>query len=233
MSLNQFEDEGTTNANANATAASPTPAPAGAPAAQTTAVAVKQAGGVALAMTNPAGGLKDAFPLEWNSLPRVLATNGSFYFKDEGNKAIGDEIVLDLVTIQDHWMLAPGDDRAEAKQYLRYSTDGVTATDGTDLKEHLKNLQELGYTRAAITQRLVIAGELVSTNKDQTRVGELVMIDLPPTGRGSFSSYTIQAAHAVSRGRKTVEEARRVKVRAVPAVSKQNKNYTQTVFSLN
>lgn len=234
MSLNQpktntaaaFESEDEVIA---ATSTVATPA-AKAAAASATQVALKAVGAVAVQSQNVISDLKDAFPLEWDSLPRVLATNGSFFFKDDERNAIGDEIVLSLITYQDQWVVSPNDRKADT-DLLKFADNETTAKDGTDLKQHLAELKELGWEKAAITKRLIVAGEMLKANKDDSRVGQLVLIDLPPTGVASFKSYTLQASYAVAKGRKTAEDAKTVTLKAVVDTNKAKETFTKIVFS--
>lgn len=219
----KFEDEGENVADeAQVTETAQVEQPA--QASTSTAVAQVQATPAALAARDilkkgSLSVLKDAFHIEWNSVERILAAQGQFKFKDNDHK-LGEEIGITLMSYQDRWVCSPNDDKAD-KELVKYSDDGFTATDGTDLKEHLAGLKADGYSKAKIEKRMVILGELTSESgkTESERIGSLVQIDLPPTGVGSFNTYLLQAAFALGKERKTFEECQSMKLKAV-AMSK-------------
>lgn len=174
--------------------------------------------------------LKDSFHVEWNSVPRILAAQGQFKFKEDDFK-IGEDIEMTLLSYQDRWVCSPNDDKAPIET-VKYSDDGHKSTDGTDMAEHLENLKAEGWSKAKIDKRMVIVGELVkeSGKTESGRLESLVQIDLPPTGAGAFNTYILQAAFAVGKGKKTFEEAQHMKLKAV-TVSKPYE-YTKITFSL-
>ena len=229
----ETEDETTATA-APAQAAAPAPAPA--PAASTsTAVATQGTRAVASAAAvvkqNVLSDKKDAFRVEFDSLPRILASQGSFQFKDT-EEDLGAQVQIQLMSYQDSWTCGPNDTKADA-DLVKYADNPTTAQDGTDLKQHLADLKAQGYSKASIAHRCVIVGELVSSQGKvaSDRTGELVQMDLPESGRRSFNTYQLQASYAVAKGRKTAEEASLLTIKAVKEKSKQGEMYTKTVFA--
>jgi hypothetical protein len=217
-------------------AATPTAAPA--PAATTevavqksSALAVARPNAVAVVKQNVLSGMKDAFRVEFDSLPRILASQGSFQFKDT-EEDLGDQVQMQLMSYQDSWTCGPNDTKADA-ELVKYADNPDTANDGTDLKAHLDDLKAQGYSKASIAHRCVIVGELISSNGKvaSDRTGELVQMDLPESGRRSFNTYQLQASYAVGKGRKTAEEAALLTIKAVKEKSKAGEMYTKTVFA--
>lgn len=174
---------------------------------------------------------KDAFRVEFDSLPRILASQGSFIFKDT-DEDLGAQVQIQLMSYQDSWTCGPNDTKADA-ELVKYADNPTTAQDGTDLKEHLDDLKAQGYSKASIAHRCVIVGELVSSQGKvaSDRTGELVQMDLPESGRRSFNTYQLQASYAVAKGRKSAEEASLLTIKAVKEKSKQGEMYTKTVFA--
>lgn len=214
-----------------------TVAPAATPEAvqQPTAVAVQGTRAVATAASvakqNVLSMMKDAFRVEYDSLPRLTASQGSFVFKDT-EEDLGSQIQVALLSYQDSWVCSPNDKKADI-ELVKYADNSVTARDGTDLLAHLQMLKEQGYTKASIAHRCVIVGELISTSgkSASNRVGELVQLDLPETGRKNFNTYQIQASYAVAKGRKTAEEAALLTMQFVKAKSSAGETFFKIVFA--
>ena len=236
---NKFETEEDTSATAQVqdTAEANTDA-APEVAAATTAVATQgtralaNPGAKALVTQNVLSDKKDAFHVEFDSTPRLAAEQGSFVIKFDGTETdIGAECSIEMMSYQDSWVVSPNDKKADV-ELVKYSDDGVTSKDGVDLKQHLQDLIELGYSKAKIAHRCVVVGELVSTAKGgEDFIEKLVQIDLPESGRRSFNAYTLQASWAVGKGRKTAAEASVLKLKAVKDKTKSGEVYTKVSFS--
>lgn len=182
-------------------------APAAAPAAPASAIALS----VKSALAASAGALedmdivsmhKDKLRVEWNTLDRIQASNGNFMDKGKGSGvSMGDQIQLRLVSWQDSYQVSPGSDDAEAKQYVRYSDNGKTLSDGSSIAEYVQRLKtELGYPKAACDHRVVIAGVLEATTKETRLAGGLVQIDLSKTSRSEFDKYRVGTAFKIGKG---------------------------------
>lgn len=182
-------------------------------AATSTAVAAKPTGAVApmAAMTNPLEALKGAFHVEYDTLRNLNINQGNVIDKTTG-KAMGDTIGLELLTYQDQWVVSPGVDGDEAKEHVRYSDDGITATDGTDMKAHLALLKQSGFADAKMSERLVIAGSVFEPGKLKDLKDSLVQINLPPTSRAAFKRYLMDQAFRVSKGLLSADGANRIKI---------------------
>jgi hypothetical protein len=176
--------------------------------------------------------LERALEVDWDSLPRVAANQGSFYLKED-DVNIGDEITLSLMSYQPTWCCSPNDTDADNK-LVKYGDNDTTAQDGTNFAEHLKFLKDEGFDKAKLSHRMTLVGELVSvTGKGgagEEMVGNLVQIDMSESGRKSFNTHSIQSTFAVSRGRKTAEQAAVLKLTAV-VVKEPGRQYTKVVVS--
>ena len=200
---------------------------------KTTALATKGSRAVATASAvmkqNVISGLQDAFRVEYDSLPSIGASQGTFSIKSDDTD-IGPEIKIQLLSYQDSYTCGPNDTKADV-ELVKYSDDGITSRDGVDLRKHLNDLLEQGYTKAKIAHRVILVGELLETKNPCNNIGELVQIDLPDSGRRAFNSYTLQASYAVAKGRKTPEEATILTLKAVIEKSKAGEKYTKVAIS--
>ena len=195
--------------------------------AATTAVAVAPRQPV---MTNIFDGLKDAFPVDFDTVPRIAASQGSFVVKGDKEVELGNKITATMISWQEQWVASPNDKKADI-ELVKWSDDGVTSRDGVNLKEHIKDLLEQGYRQAKIAHRVILVIELVSTKENgEDLVGELYQIDLPDSGRRAFNAYKIQASYAVLKGRKTQEEALTMDMEAVKTKSRTGEDYTKVSF---
>ena len=178
---------------------------------------------------NVLSGLKDAFHVDFDSLPSIAANQGSFAFTDS-EQELGTEIVVQLMSYQDSWVASPNDTKAD-KELVKYSEDGVTAKDGTNLLAHVTDLKEQGFSKAKLAHRCVLVGELIKAGVEGIdRVGELVQIDMPESGRCGFNTFTLQASYAVAKGRKSVDQAATLTLRAVKEKTKAGEQYTKITF---
>jgi hypothetical protein len=171
--------------------------------------------------------LSEAFRVDYDSLPAMQASLGTFVMKADETD-LGAEVSLQLMSYQQSWVASPNDTKADV-ELVKYSDDGKTSRDGVDLVAHVADLKEQGYSKAKINHRVILVGELVSTKSGAGPVGDLVQIDLPDSGRRSFNTYTIQASYAVGKGRKTAQEAAVLTLKAVNDKTKSGEKYTKVV----
>lgn len=213
---------------AEAAAPAAAAAPASEPVAATTAVATPRNTAVAVA-GRPVDVIKqnfqDAFKVDWNTLNRIQATNGNFVDVEEGKRVIAPEIVLEVMSYQDNWQYSPGTDDDTDIQYVRYSDDGVTCTDGTNMNEHMEAMRVAGYTEGKLAQRVVIAGTIVGGTHD----GKLVQLNLAPTSKAMFDRFRMQVSIDIAKGKRAPEDVQTLKLRAVPE-SKGKNTWTKVVF---
>ena len=178
---------------------------------------------------NIISGLQDAFRVEYDSLPAVGASLGTFVRKADETD-LGPELKLQLLSYQESWVASPNDTKADV-ELVKYADNSKTARDGTDLAAHVEDLKAQGYGKAKINHRVILVGELLEAPKDDSMVGDLIMVDLPDSGRRSFNTFTLQASYAVAKGRKSAEEATILTLKAVNDKTKSGEKYTKVVIS--
>ena len=178
---------------------------------------------------NIISGLQDAFRVEYDSLPAVGASLGTFVRKADETD-LGPELKLQLISYQESWVASPNDTKADV-ELVKYADNSKTARDGTDLAAHVEDLKAQGYGKAKINHRVILVGELLEASKDDSMVGDLIMVDLPDSGRRSFNTFTLQASYAVAKGRKSAEEATILTLKAVNDKTKSGEKYTKVVIS--
>ena len=183
----------------------------------------------AVMKTNVISGLKDAFRVEFDSLPAIGASLGTFVRKADETD-LGPELKLQLISYQESFVASPNDTKADV-ELVKYADNSKTARDGTDLAAHVEDLKAQGYGKAKINHRVILVGELLEASKDASMVGDLIMVDLPDSGRRSFQTYTLQASYAVAKGRKSVEEATTLTLKAVNDKTKAGEKFTKVVIS--
>lgn len=217
-----------------ASAPAPTPVATAAPAAaplvvqvpRSTAVASMQAGHQFMES------LKDALRVDWDTLNRLKANQGRIAWD---KVSLGEWFEFSLISWQDNWLVSPGSDTDEAKQFAKYSDDGKTIKDtGEDIQVYLQRLKDLGYADARLGKRCVLAMELIDCDKDVDSVedGMLFQIDLAPTSRASFDRYRAQAALDIGRGRASGDDVVRIRGTAVVKTGGGgSKEYTQLEFT--
>lgn len=167
------------------------------------------------AMVDPLETLKDVFPVEFDTLPSIQLNQGNAMYKDT-NAMLGDEIGLELLSYQDQTVCSPGVDGDEAKEHVRYSDDGITATNGDDMAEHLAKLKAAGYDKASLSKRVVIVGSLFDPGVKGAKIAgmrdKLVQINLAPSSVKGFKGYRAQEAFKIGKGLAKIEGVERVRI---------------------
>ena len=174
--------------------------------------------------------LQNALPsIDWGVLPRLVATQGQL--RDGDKNRYGEFATFSLLSYRDYWVVSPGDDGQEAKEYVRYSDDGLTLTeDGRDVNDYLNELREVhGYTKAAKKQYTSLIGILEDADapkeKASDNIGQMVEVSLSPQSRKSFQAYLLQRTVQVARGVASAEGSERLKLVA-EAKSANGKDFT-------
>lgn len=208
---------------ATAQAAAEVAAPIPGPAAEVSqgAVAVKPSGGMVVGVGRPVDVVKEMFhnalgQLQWNTLHRVQANQGNFLDLEQGKASIAQEIHLELMSYQANWQISPGTDDPDDIQYVRYSDDGKTTTQGEDCMEFLKGLKEANYDKAKLSERCVLAGRIIAipSNPNHPMVGELIQIDLPNTSKQQYDRYRFKVSLDVREGKYDAAAAGLMKLKA-------------------
>jgi hypothetical protein len=150
-------------------------------------------------------GLRDAMRVDWNTLTRLKMNQGRISM--EPNINFGDWVDFELLSYQQNYLISPGSDTPEAKDFAKYSDDGKTVKDtGEDCQAYIKRLQDLGYTKARMGKRVILVASLLDCDKDaEITDGMLFQIDLPPTSREAFERYTNQTAFDLAKGRTSAD----------------------------
>lgn len=220
-------------------AASPAPAAqadkltATAPATQASAaVAVVKPANTAVAIAQHMEKLtayRDALHVDYNTLDQIIATNGNFVDR-ESKKVLGDTVVFELLSYQDSYVVSPEDDDAP-NDVVRYSDDGVTCSDGTDVQEHLVWLKANGYPKARLKQRVVVVGGVESAAKSADFNDKLVQFDVAPSSRVQWQRYLANTAYLMKKGTLVAGDSQRIKVEAVLSNSSNNDTFTLMKFT--
>lgn len=202
-------------------------------AAQTASTAIAAAGASAVTtfkkMETILSNLKNALPkIDWGVLPRLVGSSGRL--RDGDKQGYGEWVEITLLHYQDQWVATPGDDSAEAKEYVRYSDDGVTLNDdGRTIDQYLEYLRTLGYTKAAKKEYTSLVGILEDAEKFEKdakdNLGAMIEISLSPMSRKSWQAYQLQRSVQVARGVKPEEGSDRIKIVA-RAESKGDRDFT-------
>lgn len=197
--------------------------------ARTSALANPNPTASAIMSANVISGLKDAFRVEFDSLPAIGASQGTFSLKADDTD-LGSEVKIQLMSYQSSYTATPNDTKADV-ELVKYSDDGITSKDGVNLLKHIEDLKSQGYSKAKIAHRVVLVGELLESKIPCDNVGELIMVDLPDSGRRAFNTYTLQASYAVAKGRKSVEDASILTLKAVPEKTRTGEKFTKVTVS--
>lgn len=167
-------------------------------------------------------------PVTFDMLVPLVATNGNIC-KRSDKKPVGDQVSFELMSWQDSFTVSTGDDKAP-KDLTRYSDDGVVCSDGTLVSEHLAYLRSLGFAKAALKQRAVVVGSIISCSRTQELDDELVQFDLSPQSRASFLNYALGCVNKIRLGKLTPEQV--TKIKATAELSTMNGNtFTKLMFS--
>lgn len=171
---------------------------------------------------------RNRLKVDYNTLTALSVNNGNFVMR-EGKKPIGSELCFKLQSYQDHYVVSPNNDKAPV-EIVRFSDDGVTCSDGTNVQEHLDWLKRNGYPTAKLQQRTIVVGAVLSCSDAPDLVGTLVQIDLAPMSRTQWNRYMANSAFQIEENLKTADQVLRIKGKATLADSK-GKSFTMAVFS--
>ncbi len=168
---------------------------------------------VSMTKANPFTALENAITVDYNTLTRLMCTNGN-YVNKENDAILGDTIGLELISKQKSFVLSPGGDSddQESLAYVKYSKDGETTDDGESMQECLAIAKQAGYTKAKIAERLILVGCLFDPGKQGGMKNDLVQIDLAPLSKDNFKRHEIAVAFGISRGNLPREGAERLKM---------------------
>jgi hypothetical protein len=156
---------------------------------------------------------KDALSVDYNTLDQIIATNGNFVDR-ETKTVLGDTVVFTLLSFQDSYVVSPNSDEAP-DELVKYSSDGVVCSDGTDVKSHLEFLKSSGFPKASLKQRVVVVAAIESAVKTDKFNSTLMQFDLSPASRTQWQRFTANVAYGLSVGKFKPEQISRVKAETV------------------
>ena len=178
--------------------------------------------------TDVISSLKNAMPVTFDMLVQLVATNGNIC-KRSDKKPVGDQVSFELMSWQDSFTISTGDDQSP-KDLIRYSDDGIVCSDGTLVADHLAYLRGLGFAKAALKQRAVVVGSVISCSRTTELDDELVQFDLSPQSRASFLNYALGCVNKIRLGKLTSEQVTKIKATA-EVVSMGGNPFTKLMFS--
>lgn len=205
------------------------PAPSVTPVTQVPAVVKPTAVGFNM-VDNPISKLKDAIPVEYNTLSQLQAQQGNF-FEKETKTPMGDWMIAEVMSWQDNWVVSPADEKAP-KEIVKYSNDGVNCTDGTLVSDALMDLRRAGWVKAKLAQRATLVLAVMDCAKDKDKfVGTLMQCDLAPTSRTQWQRFSANTAFGLKLNKFRAEQV--TKVRLSTRVSLNGTNaYTVIDFAV-
>lgn len=212
---NLFEDQATTNtafADEPVAQAAPAVEAAPAPAPQATAVVASQprtaVGAVAPSRFVPAlTDLQNAIPLDTiegmgvGGLPRITVDLGGFSI--DGDKPLGTQVKVQLLSWNVKYALTSGSNDAEAKDTYRVSYDGVNLVGGGNADEYLHWLKTVkGYDKAAKKQYIDLWAFLLEANGKPLPADEqkVVNIQVAPFSVSKFHGFQMELGVRQARG---------------------------------
>lgn len=201
-----------------------------APAPTTTAVAPAPTTAVAKVAGRPvdviANTFKNVLRVDWNTLRRLQANNGNFLDLEDGKKALGTEMTIELLSYQDNWQISPGTDDPNDVQYVRYSDDGITTNQGENVAEYVDAMKKAGYSDCKLGARCTLAFIVHGGTLD----GIMCQMDLAPTSKTQFDRHRMQVALDHGNNRRDEVDARFMKVKAKPTTGAGNRTWTLATF---
>lgn len=139
---------------------------------------------------------KQGIEVDFNTFPRYRDDKGTI--GDTAGNEAGSWVELMVVSWSDSWMVAPGDDSEKAKEFVRYSRDGLTIRseddwNGKTCDEYVTYLRdEMGYEKAGVRKYTNIYGMLVAAEQDDCPgLQQVIQLALAPTSGAAWQSYMV------------------------------------------
>lgn len=178
----------------------------------TTAIAAASATS-ALAVAKPAAKFSVAFSDKNNvfdtatveglslSAPALKGELGSVC---KGEKDLGTEVHLEMISFNHRWVIGTGEDDKEAKDYFRVSYDNKTLSgSGEDMAAYVESLKAQGFNKAKVSPYLDVWGFLVWSEKEgdiPVDEREIVRLQCSQTSLGAFTAFATTRGLLESRG---------------------------------
>jgi hypothetical protein len=169
--------------------------------------------------------LENAIRVNWDTLPRLKASQGGF--RNEDGIVFGEHIDVELMSWQKLWQVSPGGENNEiTKKLVRYSDDGKTLNNtGEDMRAYLGKLHNAGHNKASISERVVLVFQLNAADKGrgtdakamnvQAEYGQLYQLGLAPSSVSTFNSHRLRQPIALAQGRITPDQAVQCRMTAI------------------
>ena len=197
-----------------AAAAAPAPAPtatavAVAAPAQTAIAPVAKPGRFVPALTE----LQNAIPIDTiegmgvGGLPRVTVDLGGFTL--DGDKPLGGQLKIQLLSWNVKYALTSGSQDAEAKDTYKVSYDGINLVGGGNVEEYLHWMKTVrGYDKAAKKQYIDLWAYLIEANGKQLPEADqqVVNIQVAPFSCSKFHGFQMELGVRQARGMKVSDE---------------------------
>lgn len=162
---------------------------------------------------SPLAALKDAFAnadveVDFTTFPRLRCEAGCLATPD--GKEAGEWIELAVISYNKSWTVGTGDDSADSKKHVRFSTDGKTTNPagdsdeyaGTDLEEYRQILIDKGFEKAKIAESMIVYGlALLAEKIDFAHMNEVVSVQLASQSMRKFNSYIVNRSIQARMGR--------------------------------
>lgn len=178
----------------------------------------------------------DPSSLDFNTFPRVTVGLDGFSMDDGSD--LGKTIAIEVMSYNDRWVCAPGDDSDESKKLVRYSLDGkfidAPGTDdhGRPCAEYITELKEVhGLTDAGLKKYLSVYGFMTYANDEEIDEVErdIIALQVPPQSRALFTRH--QITHGVKIQRKLVEDSSMVWCRQEKKAGQGTKKFALINFA--
>lgn len=165
--------------------------------------------------------------LEFGSIPRYTASNG--LIQDNDKRKIGAWAQFEPVSFNYLYMLAPGENDDEAKEYLKFSYDSIMCNDGSmSMEDAMQEAKDAGYKKAEIKRYVELYGILLSAEKlddEDKALNKLVMFSLSPESVKLWNGFKAQTAVQIKLGRTNPEDLKIVTAEVIV------KTYGDNTFS--
>ena len=183
-----------------------------------------------IAQKDPFKVAENALTVKFNTFPQIQAKQGQFFAAD-GNKKLGETLVVQLVSFQKQWQVAPGDiDSPQSKQFLRYGDNPTFAENGDNMDDVVKLAHAAGFTKAKKQERLLMVVRLIDAGKEQSLNKKIVQLDLAPSSVAGFTRHRLNIAFQIAENE--LPEGAKPELMKLTAVPKeQNKmSWTEIEF---
>ena len=154
--------------------------------------------------------------------PALKGEQGSVF---KGEKDLGSEIHLEMISFNHRWVIGTGEQDAEAKEFFKISYDKETLSgDGTSVQAYVESLKAQGFSKTKVSPYLDIWGFLVWSEKEgdvDVEQREIVRLQCSQTSLGAFTAFATTRGLLESKG--VAKPIDVIGVRAMKRVSGSNK----------